>query len=143
MSVCKGEEITYTRHIKPVLEERCESCHGKDSAPNYHAFKTEKEKWLSAGQGMRPDTYPHLVFFAVRPDTGSLMRLLDDGKGREDGKPGNMYRNLGATEEERQKNLKLSKEWVGNRVLKCWPVPLQLERAALAISCRSHSDVLK
>lgn len=116
-----AEEITYTRHIKPILVERCEPCHGKDSAPDYYAFKAEKEKWLPAGQGMRLDTYPHLIFFTAWPDTGSLMRRLDDGKGRGDGKPGNMYRNLGATEEERQKNLKLFKEWVGNWVLKRWP----------------------
>ncbi|MBI5905326.1 MAG: hypothetical protein HZB86_07205 [Deltaproteobacteria bacterium] len=68
-SVCRGEEITYSRHIRPILEERCDPCHG----------------------------------------------------GREDGMPGNMYRNLGVTEEERQKNLKLFKAWVGNWVLKRWP----------------------
>lgn len=120
-SVCRGEEITYSRHIRPILEERCDPCHGKDSAPDHHAFKAEKGKWLSAGQGMRLDTYPHLIFFTAWPDTGSLMRRLDDGKGREDGMPGNMYRNLGVTEEERQKNLKLFKAWVGNWVLKRWP----------------------
>ena len=41
------------------------------------------------------------------------MRRLDDGKSAADGKPGNMYRYLGETEEERQKNLQLYKEWVG------------------------------
>ncbi len=45
------------------------------------------------------------------------MRRLDDGKG---GKPGNMYQYLGSTEEERQQNLKLFKEWVGNWTLKKW-----------------------
>jgi hypothetical protein len=39
---------------------------------------------------------------------------LDDGKNTKDGKPGNMYQYLGATEDERQKNLKLFKKWVGN-----------------------------
>lgn len=120
-SVAWGEDISYTRHIQPLVAERCADCHGRDAAPDYYAFKAEKEKWISAGQGMRLDSYPHLIFFTAWPDTGSLMRRLDDGKGREDGKPGNMYRNLGETEEERQKNLKLFKEWIGTWVLKRWP----------------------
>jgi hypothetical protein len=41
------------------------------------------------------------------------MRRLDDGKSAAGGKPGNMYQYLGTTEEERQKNLNLFKEWVG------------------------------
>jgi hypothetical protein len=41
------------------------------------------------------------------------MRRLDDGKSAAGGKPGNMYQHLGATEEERQKNLNLLKQWVG------------------------------
>ena len=41
------------------------------------------------------------------------MRRLDDGKNTKDGKPGNMYLYLGATDAERQKNLTLFKEWIG------------------------------
>ena len=33
-----------------------------------------------------------------------MMRRLDDGKGSKEGKPGNMYQHLGATEVGRQKN---------------------------------------
>jgi len=115
-----SEEITYRKHIKPIFYARCISCHGPDAAPEYEAFKEEKEKWLSRGKGMRMDTYSHIIFYPAWPDTGSLMRRLDDGKNTKDGKPGNMYQNLGATEEERQKNLKLFKEWVGNWTLKRW-----------------------
>ena len=50
-----------------------------------------------------------------------VMGRLDDGKSAKDGKPGNMYRNLGKTEEERQENLAIFKEWVGNWILKKWP----------------------
>jgi len=64
-------------------------------------------------KGPRMDTYADLVFFVGWPDSGALMRRLDDGKSASDGKPGNMYQNLGATEEERQKNLDLFKQWVG------------------------------
>jgi len=116
-----GEEVSYTGHIAPLVAARCSGCHGRDSAPEYHAFKKEKEKWLAKGQGMRMDSYSHLVFFTAWPDTGALMRRLDDGKNGKDGKPGNMYRYLGDTEEERQKNLALFKGWVGNWSLKRWP----------------------
>lgn len=120
MSYGYAEEITYRNDIKPIFDSKCISCHGKDSAPEYHAFKEEKDKWLSKGQGMRMDTYSHLIFYTAWPDTGALMRRLDDGKNTKDGKPGNMYQYLGSTEEERQKNLKVFKKWVGNWILKKW-----------------------
>jgi len=115
-----AEEITYRKHIKPLFDEKCLACHGKDSAPEYNAFKDEKDKWLAKGQGMRMDTYSHLIFYTAWPDTGSLMRRLEDGKNTKDGKPGNMYQHLGATEDERQKNLASFKLWVGNWTLKRW-----------------------
>lgn len=115
-----GGEVTYRGQIKPLFDARCAGCHGKEN-PEYQAFKEEKEKWLARGQGMRMDTYSHLIFYTAWPDTGALMRRLDDGKGAADGKPGNMYRHLGDTEEERQKNLRLFREWVGSWVVKKWP----------------------
>lgn len=115
-----GEEITYTGQIAPLVAAKCAGCHGAEAAPEYHAFKREKEKWLARGQGMRMDTYSHLVFYTAWPDSGALMRRLDDGKNGKDGKPGNMYRYLGGSEEERQKNLSLFKGWVGNWSLKRW-----------------------
>lgn len=116
-----AEEVTYRKHIKPLFDSKCIVCHGPDSAPEYDAFKEEKDKWLSKGKGMRMDTYSHLIFYTAWADTGSLMRRLDDGKNTKDGKPGNMYQYLGASEEERQKNLKLFKGWVGHWTLKRWP----------------------
>ncbi len=115
-----AEEVTYRKHIKSLFDAKCVHCHGSDSAPEYYAFKEEKEKWLSKEQGMRMDTYSHLIFYTAWPDTGALMRRLDDGKNSKDGKPGNMYQYLGSTEEERQKNLKLFKDWVGYWTLKKW-----------------------
>jgi len=116
-----GDEITYSGHIAPLVAARCAGCHGKNAAPEYQAFKQEKERWLAKGQGMRMDSYSHLVFFTAWPDTGALMRRLDDGSGSKDGKPGNMYQHLGGTAEERQKNLELFKGWVGSWILKKWP----------------------
>lgn len=115
-----SEEVIYRTHIKPVFDSKCLACHGVNSAPEYYAFKEEQAKWISMGQGMRMDTYSHLIFYTAWPDTGSLMRRLDDGKNTKDGKPGNMYKYLGRDEDERQKNLKLFKDWVGNWVLKRW-----------------------
>ena len=63
-----------------------------------------------------------MIFFIGWPDTGAIMRRLDDGKSVKDGKPGNMYQYLGATEEDRQKNLNTFKNWVGKDAwtLKRW-----------------------
>lgn len=116
-----AEDATYRTHIKPLFDARCAGCHGPDAAPEYQEFKENKDFWSSKGLGMRMDTYSHLVFFTAWPDTGALMRRLDDGKNSKDGKPGNMYQHLGSTEEERQKNLTVFKSWVGNWVLKRWP----------------------
>lgn len=117
-SAVYSEDITYRKHIKPLFDAKCLECHGENAAPEYHAFKEDKNKWVSKGQGMRMDTYSHLVFYTAWPDTGALMRRLDDGKTT--GKPGNMYQYLGKTEDERQQNLTFFKSWVGNWTLKKW-----------------------
>ena len=121
VSVSLAEDVTYTGQIKPIFDKNCVSCHGQDAAPEYYAFKNDREKWLARGQGMRMDTYSHLIFYTAWPDTGALMRRLDDGRSAKDGKPGNMYRYLGGSEEERQRNLAIFKGWVGNWNLKKWP----------------------
>lgn len=108
-----AEDVTYRRDIKPIFDARCASCHGS-SSPEYPAFKEAKEQWIAKGQGPRMDTYSHLIYYTAWPDTGALMRRLDDGK------PGNMHQYLGETAEERQKNLQLFKRWVGGWTLKKW-----------------------
>lgn len=115
-----GEEVTYRKHIRPIMEAHCYVCHGSDAAPELGDYEADKKKWESQGKGMRMDTYSHLLLFVGWPDTGAIMRRLDDGKGQRGGKPGNMYQNLGSTEEERQKNLSLFKAWVGNWTLSRW-----------------------
>ncbi len=59
------------------------------------------------------DTYADLPHFVDGPDTGALMRRLDDGSGSADHKPGNMYQHLGGSDTERQANFKLFKAWIG------------------------------
>ena len=110
-SVAYATEATYREHIKPIFDAQCSGCHG-ESAPEYKAFKLDKEKWLAEGVGPRMDSYTYLVYFTGWPDTGALMRRLDDTK------PGNMYEHLGDNEEERQQNLALFKSWVGGWTLK-------------------------
>jgi hypothetical protein len=113
------EEIRYSTYIKPIFEKRCIKCHGADS-PEHGEFKKDKKKYTAMMKGPKMDTYAHMVYFIGWPDTGALMRRLDDGKNTKDGKPGNMYWNLGDDEEERQKNLAIFKEWIGYWSLKRW-----------------------
>ncbi|HLE37333.1 MAG TPA: hypothetical protein VI699_09300 [Candidatus Acidoferrales bacterium] len=105
-------EVTYRKDIQPLTVQKCSVCHGA-SAPYGGEFDENPKKFEAMLKGPRMDTYADLVAFIVWPDTGAIMRRLDDGKNTSDRKPGNMYQNLGATEEERQKNLNLFKEWVG------------------------------
>ncbi len=107
-----AQDVTYRKHIKPLWDQKCAGCHGAGS-PYLGDFDQDKKKYEAQMKGPRMDTYADMVFFVGWPETGAIMRRLDDGKNTGDGKPGNMYQNLGATEEERQKNLNLFKEWVG------------------------------
>ncbi|MBI5846687.1 MAG: cytochrome C [Nitrospirae bacterium] len=119
-SVAFAAEVKYTTHIKLLFEQKCEACHGSD-APEYADFKKDKEKYAGLFKGPKMTGYANLVFFTGWPDTGALMRRLDDGANTKDRKPGNMYQYLGADDAERVKNLKLFRDWVGNWVLKRWP----------------------
>jgi hypothetical protein len=114
-----GEDTKYSTHINPIFDKKCIACHGSDS-PEYKEFKKDKKKYKSMFKGPRMDSYTYLVYFVGWPDTGALMRRLDDGENTKDGKPGNMYQYLGDTDKERQKNLKVFKKWVGYWSLKRW-----------------------
>lgn len=118
-AVAGAGETTYSETIRPIFEAHCAGCHGSDS-PEYPEWKRAKQQFLAEFKGPTMATYAHLIYFTAWPDTGALMRRLDDGKGSPDGKPGNMYVNLGGTEEERQKNLGHFKAWVGNWNLERW-----------------------
>ncbi|HUG66987.1 MAG TPA: hypothetical protein VMM76_04500 [Pirellulaceae bacterium] len=107
-----AEDITYRKHIRPLWENRCAECHGSD-APYYGDFSEEKDRFIADDIGPRMDSYAALIFFIGWPDTGAMMRRLDDGQATADRKPGNMYEHLGDDEAQRQQNLKLFKAWVG------------------------------
>ena len=107
-----ADEVTYRNDIRPLWQQKCMACHG-ENAPSLAEFDENKEKYKQLSQGPRMDSYANLVAFVGWPDTGALMRRLDDGANTKDRKPGNMYENLGADETERQTNLALFKAWVG------------------------------
>lgn len=105
-------EVDYRNDIRPLWQAKCSTCHGA-TAPYVGDFKADKDKYVAAMKGPRMDTYADLLYFVAWPDTGALMRRLDNGKNSPDGKAGNMYAQLGANDAEREKNLAVFKAWVG------------------------------
>lgn len=115
----QAAEVGWLKDIKPLFDKNCLECHGKDS-PEHDVFAKDKKGFTEKGIGMRMDTYSHLISYVGWPYTGALMRRLDDGSGKADKKPGNMYEHLGANDAERKANLATFKAWVGNWNHKRW-----------------------
>lgn len=111
--------VSYTRDILPIFEKNCASCHGSKS-PEHTEYMANIDEYQKQYIGPRMDNYTLISSFVGWPETGSLMRNLDDGTNTEDGKPGKMYVHLGVSEQERKANLELFKAWVGNWTLKGW-----------------------
>lgn len=111
------KRVTYEKDVKPIIGTKCLSCHGSD-APVVSEFKKDKEGFKKKMKGPRMDSYANLIIFVKGDDAGALMRRLDDGKKKTDGKPGNMYVWLGKTDSERAENLSIMKKWVGEWTLK-------------------------
>lgn len=107
-----ADEVTYRKDIQPLWERKCIGCHG-EASPYLAEFEENKDKYKQLMRGPRMDTYANLAAFVGWPDTGALMRRLDDGRNTKNGKPGNMYEHLGSDEPERQKHLALFKVWEG------------------------------
>ena len=114
--VAAEKKVAY-KDVKKIQSEKCIACHGSDS-PTIEEFDKDEAGFKSKNKGPRMDTYGNLMIFVNGKEAGSLMRRLDDGKNTKDGKPGNMYQNLGKDEQERAENLKVFKQWVGNWTLK-------------------------
>lgn len=110
----QAQDTTYRKDIRPLFDKQCAECHGGPDAPYFGEFREKEKQFVAKKQGMKMDSYADMIFFVGWPDTGALMRRLDDGKSPlAGGKPGNMYQFLGANEEERQATLKTFKNWVG------------------------------
>ena len=112
-----ADAVTYENGIRQLIEKRCAECHGEDS-PTMAEFDADKERYKKEKLGPRMTTYENLMVMVNGTDTGALMRRLDDGTHTKDGKPGNMYKNLGKNDEERAANLALVKAWIGGWTLK-------------------------
>ncbi len=110
-------QVTYEKDIRPLFEQKCIRCHGPGS-PSWEEFKKDQGRFTKENLGPRMDLYPLLLDFVKGKDAGALMRRLDDGSNKEDRKRGNMYIYLGRDGEERQKNLRIFKNWVGFWTLK-------------------------
>ena len=109
-----AQDVTYRKDIKPLVDAKCAACHGAPS-PTLAEFQLDQKKYTASMKGPRIDTYADLLALIGWPDTGAIMRRLDDGTSEHaGGKPGNMNQFLGATDEERQKNLQTFKAWVGS-----------------------------
>jgi hypothetical protein len=136
-----AQDVTYRGVIAGLWKSRCVACHGAQS-PERADFLLDEKGYAAKSQGPRMDSYERFIAFIAWPDTGALMRRLDDGSSAyAAGKPGNMYQYLGATDQERAANLKLVKAWVGvgawnlNRAAKRGDVPAitkeQLDKIAV------------
>ena len=93
-----ADDLTWRDDVGPVITAKCGACHGA-KAPEFNDWMLlgdEKRKKVAP----RMDTYPAFMSFVVWPATGAMMRRLDDGAAS-GGKAGNMYRYLGASDEER------------------------------------------
>jgi mono/diheme cytochrome c family protein len=114
-------DVTYRKDILPLWQAKCGACHGAQ-APYFGNFLENEKKYRQEMKGPRMDTYADLLSFVGWPDTGAIMRRLDDGSNIAERKPGNMYQYLGTSDAERQANLKLFKAWIGEDawVLKRW-----------------------
>ena len=113
IGVASAQEVSYRKDIAPLWQSKCVACHGAQS-PERADFLLDEKGFAAKSKGPRMDTYERFIAFIAWPDTGALMRRLDDGKNPlAGGKPGNMYKYLGATDTERAANLKLVKAWVG------------------------------
>lgn len=94
--------VTYESDVEPFIAENCLTCHGEASPIPLH-------------------DYDSLMVYVNGDQAGAFMRSLDNGDNRDDGQPGSMYDYLGESEDEREENLAMLKDWVGN-----WTLDTQL-----------------
>ena len=109
MAAGHGSSPTWRNAIAPMVEAKCAMCHG-DHAPEVNEWNLLGDERKTTAPRM--NTYPHFMSFVVWPETGAMMRRIDDGSAS-GGSPGNMYQYLGNNDQERAKNLQTIKTWLG------------------------------
>ena len=106
-----AQDPTWRKDVEPIVKARCATCHGT-GAPIYEEWNLDRKDYEARSVGPRMESYADFMRHVVWPATGSVMRRLDDGKAA-GGKPGNMHTFLGATDDERARNLATVKAWLG------------------------------
>lgn len=134
-----AQDVTYRQHIQPMFKTLCGECHG-DTSPTLKEFDLDKDKYTKAKEGPRLSTYENLIMLVGWPDSGALMRRLDDGTSAPSQKPGNMYKHLGENQAERAANLKLVKAWVGEGA---WNLNRFSKRGDVPAITKEQMDKLK
>jgi len=109
-ATASAQDLTWRKDIQPIIAAKCAGCHGPNQ-PGFDEWNVQRVK--DKNLAPRLDTYAFFMNHVVWPETGAVMRRLDDGKGAAGGKPGNMYNFLGADDAERAKNLQTLKAWLG------------------------------
>ena len=138
-AAASAADVTYSNHIRPMFKKLCDECHGANP-PTRAEFKLAEEKFKKDKLGPRTDTYDHLIALVGWPDTGALMRRLDDGGATADGKPGNMYKHLGESDAERAANLHVIKAWVGEDA---WKLNRWKKRGDVPAAAKEDLEKLK
>ncbi len=139
-SMASAQEVSYRGVIAPLWQSKCIACHGANS-PERADFLLDEKGFADKSQGPRMDTYERFIAFIAWPDTGALMRRLDDGTSQyAGGKPGNMYLYLGATDAERAANLKLVKAWLGDGA---WNLNRWSQRGDVPAASKEQLDKIK
>jgi hypothetical protein len=106
-----SQDLTWRKDIQPMIKENCGACHGANS-PSYEDWNLDRKNFEAKKIGPRMDNYTDFMRHVVWPATGAMQRRLDDGKNA-DGKPGNMFKYLGETDQDRERNLEKLKTWLG------------------------------
>lgn len=133
-------EVTYRSDIAPLWQAKCVACHGAQS-PERADFLLDEKGYEAKSQGPRMDSYERFIAFIAWPDTGALMRRLDDGTSpHAGGKPGNMFLHLGSTPQERDANLKRVKAWVGDGA---WNLNRWSKRGDVPMVSKEQLDLIK
>lgn len=135
-----AQDVTYRKDIAPLWQSKCVACHGAQS-PERADFLLDEKGFAAKSQGPRMDSYERFIAFIAWPDTGALMRRLDDGSSTyAGGKPGNMYMYLGSSDAERAANLKLVKAWVGDGA---WNLNRWGKRGDVPMASKEQMDKIK
>lgn len=134
-----ASDVSYRGEIRALVQKQCAECHG-EASPALADFLLDQEKYKKDKTGPRATTYGDLIALVGWPDTGSLMRRLDDGANTADKKAGNMYKYLGETDAERAVNLALVKAWVGEGA---WNLKRWSKRGEVAAISKDELNLLK